>query len=69
MLEYFKKILSKVSFDSMLFEKELKKALKALLEIEIEELRVWCYAQFIGQYPEILHRCFFLNRQTLQAAR
>ena len=68
MLEYFKKILSKVSFDSMLFEKELKKALKALLEIEIEELRVWCYAQFIGLYPEILNRCFIPNHQALQAA-
>lgn len=68
MLEYFKKILSKVSFDSMLFEKELKKALKALLDIEIEELRVWCYTQFIGLYPEILNRCFFPNHLALQAA-
>jgi len=69
MLEYFKKILSKVSFDSKLFEKELKKALKALLASEIEELRSWCYAQFIGLYPDILQRCFFPNPPILQTAR
>lgn len=68
MLEYFKKILSKVSFDSKLFEKELKKALKALLDSEIEELRSWCYAQFMGVYPEILHRCFLLSQQVSRAA-
>jgi hypothetical protein len=38
MLEYSKLILSKVSFDSLLFEKELKKSLHYLMPHEIEEL-------------------------------
>ena len=36
MLEYFKTILSKVSFSKYLFEKELRKAIKVLVA---EELR------------------------------
>jgi len=49
MLEYTKKILSKVSFDVKLFKKELSKAYQHLVEEEIEELMVWVIANF-GQH-------------------
>jgi len=60
MLDYFKTILTKVSFDSSLFEKELKKAIKSLIEDEISELRNWCYAQFYNEHGLVLNRCFVL---------
>ena len=58
MLEYFKTILSKVSFDKRLFEKELKKAIKALVDQEVNLLREWCYQNFGQQYRPILNECF-----------
>ena len=58
MLEYFKTILSKVSFDKRLFEKELRKAIKALVENEVTLLREWCYQNFGQQYRPILNQCF-----------
>lgn len=58
MLAYFKTILSKVSFDRWLFEKELKKAIKALIPDEILSLRDWCYAQYGHMYGTILNKCF-----------
>lgn len=60
MLEYSKKILSKVSFDKQLFEKELRKAI-ALLNGQIEELRKWCYQQFGDQYLKILDHNFKIS--------
>ena len=58
MLEYVKTILKKVSFDRKLFEKELGKAIKALLIEEIEQLKEWCYRKFGNLYPNILNRSF-----------
>lgn len=58
MLEYVKTILKKVSFDRRLFEKELKKALKTLINEEIKELKEWCYRKFGHLYPNILNRSF-----------
>ncbi len=57
MLDYFKTVLAKVSFDQLLFEKELKKALQSLIPEEIRQLREWCYAQFAEHRP-ILNVCF-----------
>ena len=37
MLNYFKKILEKVSFDRNLFEKELRKAINSLIAEEVED--------------------------------
>jgi hypothetical protein len=39
MLRYAKEILTKVSFDAQLFEKELRKAIKMLVNEELLELR------------------------------
>ncbi len=58
MLDYFKTILSRVSFNAMLFEKELRKALRSLIEEEIRELRNWCYERFRWEHEAILDRCF-----------
>lgn len=52
MLEYTKTILSKVSFDVILFKKELDKAAKRLLPYELDELKVWLHS-FTSQNPEL----------------
>jgi DNA replication protein DnaD len=52
MLEYYKTVLQKVSFDAKLFSKELKKAISKLLPYEIEELKHWL-RQFITDKPEL----------------
>jgi O-phosphoseryl-tRNA(Cys) synthetase len=58
MLNYFKTILSRVSFDALLFEKELRKAIKSLIADEVQELRNWCYTTFGNEHEAILNRCF-----------
>jgi len=55
MFEYTKTVLKKVSFDSVLFCKELQKALERLLPYEIEELRIWIDTLIKGK-PE-LNQC------------
>ena len=55
MFEYTKTILKKVSFDSVLFCKELQKAVKRLLPYEIEELRIWIN-NLIKENPD-LNQC------------
>ena len=58
MLDYFKSILTRVSFDARLFEKELLKAIRTLVVNEVQELRIWCYANFRVEHGAILNRCF-----------
>jgi hypothetical protein len=53
MFEYTKTVLKKVSFNSELFCKELKKGLESLLPNEIEELTIWLKI-FIANKPELL---------------
>jgi len=60
MLEYFKIILSKVSFDRRLFEKELRKAIKSLVNKDLEELKKWCYEQYGQIYGPVIDRQFVL---------
>ncbi|HNP94936.1 MAG TPA: hypothetical protein PKJ63_04885 [Cyclobacteriaceae bacterium] len=60
MLNYVKNVLSRVSFDARLFEKELRKAIKMLIAEEIQELRRWCYANYGNEHEAILNRCFVL---------
>ena len=58
MFEYTKTVLNKVSFDTTLFCKELKKALQRLLPYEIEELKIYIKS-LILQNPE-LDQCLIL---------
>lgn len=58
MLEYVKTILTKVSFDRKLFEKELMKAITSLLDKEVQILKVWCYRTFGQIHKSVLNRCF-----------
>jgi len=60
MLNYVKTILSRVSFDARLFEKELRKAIKMLIADEVQELKNWCYTNF-GTHKAILNRCFLVG--------
>lgn len=60
MLNYVKTVLTKVSFDALLFEKELRKAIRMLIADELSELRNWCYSRFSGEYEAILNRCFVI---------
>ncbi len=50
MLEYFKVVLEKVSFDPSLFRAELIKAISKLIADEISDLKKWCVERFGWQY-------------------
>ena len=52
MFEYTKTVLTKVSFNSELFCRELEKSLKRLLPYEVEELIIWL-KQFTANKPEL----------------
>ena len=58
MLEFKKNILTKVSFDFHLFEKELRKAIRWVSPSEVAELKSWCYQQFDEQYQPIFLKVF-----------
>jgi hypothetical protein len=52
MFDYTKSVLERVSFNQMLFSKELEKAIKTLLPYEMEQLREWLLNFTIGK-PEL----------------
>ncbi|HZJ20507.1 MAG TPA: hypothetical protein VFD35_09185 [Pricia sp.] len=60
MLEYYKTVLKKVSFDAKLFCKELEKAISRLLPEEIEELKNWLQ-QFITDKPELQQSLVYIK--------
>lgn len=58
MFEMYKYVLDKVSFDQILFRKELKKAMK---EINIEEqllFKIWCLSTFDHKHKDVLNEVF-----------
>lgn len=62
MLELTKKILTKVSFDAHLFQKELYKALKWITDSEeINKFQEWCIMEFGTKYPLIIKKAFALE--------
>ncbi len=61
MLNYVKTVLTKVSFDALLFEKELRKAIRLLIADEVNDLRSWCYNRFGNVHGAILNRCFVVS--------
>jgi len=58
MFDYTKSILERVSFDPILFCKELEKAIRTLLPYEIEQLREWLF-NFTIEKPE-LKQCLLI---------
>lgn len=57
MIEFHKKVLTKVAFDRNLFRKELGKALKWLKKDERLLLEAWCLTTFV-QYKDIIYDSF-----------
>ena len=57
---YTKNILKNVSFDPILFCKEVDKALNMLLPYEIEQLTEWLI-RYTEEKPELQHCQIFLN--------
>ncbi len=58
MFEYSKEILTKVSFDRTLFNKELVKAIKWLKVDERKLLMMWCLATFGNKYSDVIAQAF-----------
>ncbi|MBT8196455.1 MAG: hypothetical protein HKO56_05785 [Bacteroidia bacterium] len=59
MLQYTKKILTKVSFDKKLFRKELIKAKKLLKTADDrQKLMVWALATFGAKYGDVITDVF-----------
>jgi hypothetical protein len=50
--DYTKSVLERVSFDPILFSKELRKAIKNLLPYELEQLKKWLLF-FTSEKPEL----------------
>ncbi|TDD74177.1 hypothetical protein [Flavobacterium caseinilyticum] len=60
MYDYTKLVLERVSFDPLLFCKELEKAIKMLLPYELEELRKWLLSFTKGK-PELKQCLLIVN--------
>jgi hypothetical protein len=58
MFELSKNILQKVSFDKLLFKKELTKALTWLKTEEKMMLRIWCLSTFGHVYKDVIMDVF-----------
>lgn len=58
MLEFCKEILLKVSFDKLLFTKELNKAVKWCQKEESLSLKAWCLLMFGNQYENEILEAF-----------
>ncbi|MDI1306019.1 MAG: hypothetical protein PSX42_14410 [bacterium] len=60
MFDYTKSILERVSFDPILFCKELEKAIKTLLPFEMDQLREWLL-NFTIEKPELKQCLLIVN--------
>jgi hypothetical protein len=58
MLKFCQEILEKVSFDRMLFQKELLKSIKWLNIDEAKILKMWCVATFGHLYMDVIVQAF-----------
>ena len=58
MLKFCQEILEKVSFDRILFQKELFKSIKWLSLDEVKLLKVWCVATFGHLYMDVISQAF-----------
>ncbi len=53
-----KYVLKKVSFDRVLFKKELIKATKWLKKEDLLLLQAWCLITFAGKYEDLIIEVF-----------
>ena len=58
MLEFYKMILLKVSFDRNLFFKEIKKSIQMLNSVDLVSFQIWCYKEFGAKYKRELDKAF-----------
>lgn len=58
MLKYTKTVLQKVSFNKILFKKELQKSLRWLRKDEIIVLQTWCVLNFGSMYMDVINEVF-----------
>lgn len=58
MYEMSKKVLTRVSFDKVLFKKELTKAIKWIQPKESIMLKAWCLATFGHVYQDVILEVF-----------
>mgnify|MGYP000076279653 FL=1 len=58
MLEFSKDVLQKVSFDHILFEKELTKSLQWINQTDAKNLREWCLEMYGNKYSDIIQQAF-----------
>lgn len=61
MFDYTKSVLERVSFDPILFCKELEKAIRTLLPYELEQLKEWLF-DFTHEKPELKQCLIIVNR-------
>jgi TRAP-type uncharacterized transport system substrate-binding protein len=58
MIEFSKEVLQKVSFDKLLFRKELIKARKWVGQHDQLVLKAWCLATFGHMYKDVIMEVF-----------
>ena len=59
MVELSKSILTKVSFDKQLFQKELNKSIKWIGKSDdFKSFKEWCMIEFGHLYPTVLKKAF-----------
>lgn len=58
--DYTKSVLERVSFDPVLFCKELRKAMRNLLPYELEQLKKWLQ-NFANEKPELQQYISIVN--------
>ena len=58
MLEFCKNILEKVSFDQVLFKKELIKSIQWINTTDAISLREWCIEMYGNKYSDIIQKAF-----------
>ena len=61
MFDYTKSVVERVSFDPILFCKELEKAIRTLLPYELEQLKEWLF-DFTYEKPELKQCLVIVNR-------
>lgn len=64
MLNYCKNILSKVSFDRRLFQKEFSKSLDWLDDTESNILLKWCIEQYGYKYTKEIKEVYYHKKLT-----